>query len=63
MNIYTFSVLPDRIASKSADLLSGSAGLLIFICDSIWGGGGGGGVKFISGGGGGGTKNSSNKTT
>lgn len=57
VNIHTFSVLPDLIASRSADLLSGtlattSTGLLT-IDNSICGGGGGGGAAFIRGGGGG----------
>jgi hypothetical protein len=57
VNIHTFSVLPDLIASRSADLVSGtlamaSTGLLTFD-NSICGGGGGGGAAFISGGGGG----------
>lgn len=56
-NRHTFSVLPDLMASKSADLLSGtlataSTGLLTFN-NSICGGGGGGGAELISGGGGG----------
>lgn len=49
------------MASKSADLVSGtvSTGLLIFD-NSICGGGGGGVVSFISGGGGGMKKSSKN---
>lgn len=51
------------MASKSADLVSGTAsiiGLFVFD-DSICGGGGGGGTAFINGGGGGIKKSSENK--
>jgi len=49
----TFSVLPDLIASKSADLVSGTASTGLLLVNSICGGGGGGGAAFINGGGGG----------
>jgi len=57
-SIHTLSVLPDLIASKSADLVSAAASAGLFFNDSICGGGGGGGAAFINGGGGG-IKNSS----
>lgn len=41
------------MASKSADLVSGTSSTGLFIFDPIWGGGGGGGAEFINGGGGG----------
>lgn len=57
---YTFNVVPDLMASKSADLVSGTVSASLFTFDdSICGGGGGGATTFISGGGGGGIKKSS----
>lgn len=47
------SVLPDRMASKRADLVSGTASTGLLLVNSICGGGGGGGAAFINGGGGG----------
>lgn len=57
-NVHTLSVLPDLMASKSADLVSGTASTGLLLINSICGGGGGGGAAFINGGGGG-IKNSS----
>lgn len=56
--MHTFNVVPDRIASKSADLVSGTVSTGLFIFDNSIGGGGGGAVTFISGGGGGMKKSS-----